>query len=412
MSRLLFIIKYALKRMTRDFIKTLILILVAAAFTILTSEISYSLERQYVKLDEAYANIVVEGFLSEKDGSEAKVYSKYIKMFDQSLGDFRAYIKDVCLKRSVNYIPNELFVLPDGERYPRIIGITRIKADTDLLPINGVEIEYFEDYDQSVFLTDSKVCIVSEALANNTLSGVPGINKDGFITLYAHIELATRERDTVNIPLKLKVIGTYTKGEKDIYCPWQVIAETLGSVLTGDLYSEGLKFTVTDNTLIDEFKTKASKTFVPTGYMGADKDTTKQYALTLMDDQLIQTISPLKKNISMLEKVKPILFILSAAIGFIACMLFIRNRKPEFANMRSMGTPKGVVFFEAFFEQSLFGITGTLTGIAIYFLIHGKGALFIVEDILIFLACYLAGATIAVINITRINVMKIMKAKE
>jgi hypothetical protein len=53
-----------------------------------------------------------------------------------------------------------------------------------------------------------------------------------------------------------------------------------------------------------------------------------------------------------------------------------------------------------------------LTGIAIYFLIHGKGALFIVEDILIFLACYLAGATIAVINITRINVMKIMKAKD
>jgi ABC-type lipoprotein export system ATPase subunit len=96
----------------------------------------------------------------------------------------------------------------------------------------------------------------------------------------------------------------------------------------------------------------------------------------------------------MLEKVKPIIFILSASIGFIACMLFIRNRKPEFANMRSLGTSKGLVFTEAFFEQSLFGITGTLIGIGIYFILHGSGAKFIAQDILIFIACYLAGAIV------------------
>ncbi|HPJ77111.1 MAG TPA: hypothetical protein PLS36_09760, partial [Clostridia bacterium] len=139
---------------------------------------------------------------------------------------------------------------------------------------------------------------------------------------------------------------------------------------------------------------------------------TMQYSLTLKDDLLIQTITPLTKNISMLEKVKPVIFILSAAIGFIACMLFIRNRKPEFANMRSLGTSKGLVFTEAIFEQLLFGITGTLIGIGIYFIFHGSKAQFIAQDILIFIACYLAGATIAVINITRINVMKIMKSNE
>jgi predicted transcriptional regulator len=135
MSRLFFIIKYALKRMTRDFIKTLILILVAATFTILTCEISYSLEKQYVKLDEAYANIVVEGFLSEKDGSEAKVYSKYIKMFDQSLGDFRAYIKDVCLKRTMIYVPHEKSNTSERPHSSYVIGITKIEADSNLPPI-------------------------------------------------------------------------------------------------------------------------------------------------------------------------------------------------------------------------------------------------------------------------------------
>lgn len=410
MRKFIFVIRYALRRMTRDAIKSLILILVAMSFTILISEISYSLEKQYKKKNEAYASIEVEGFLTQKDGSEAKVYSKYIKMFDQSLGEYKAYVKDICLKRSVNYIPSENYILQDGEQYPSVIGISRTKADINLLPISGVAIEYFENYDESVYMTNSNVCIVSSTLADGTLSGAVRVDEDGFISIYAYVEIATR--DMVKIPLKLKVIGTYTNGDKDIYCPWPVIVETLNTVLMGDLYSEGLKFTMNDNTLIDEFKEKASQIFVPTGYMGADKDKTMQYSLTLKDDLLIQTITPLTKNISMLEKVKPVIFILSAAIGFIACMLFIRNRKPEFANMRSLGTSKGLVFTEAIFEQLLFGITGTLIGIGIYFIFHGSKAQFIAQDILIFIACYLAGATIAVINITRINVMKIMKSNE
>jgi ABC-type antimicrobial peptide transport system permease subunit len=114
----------------------------------------------------------------------------------------------------------------------------------------------------------------------------------------------------------------------------------------------------------------------------------------------------------MLEKMKPVIFVLSAAIGFIACMLFVRNRKPEFANMRSMGTSKGLVFMEAFFEQALLGVSGVVIGVCIYFILHGLEASLEVMDILTFFACYLAGASVAVINITRINVMKIMKAKE
>jgi ABC-type antimicrobial peptide transport system permease subunit len=410
MSRFIFVIKYAIRRMTRDAIKSLILILVATSFTILTSEISFSLEKQYIRMDEAYENIEVEGFLTKKDGTEAKVYSKYIKMFNDDFGEYSSYIKDLCLKRSVYYLPSENYSLPDGSAYPNLIGISRTKADVSLLPVNKVEITYYENYDESAFMSDSDICLVSAQLAEGKSTGTPRIDKDGYITLYAYIELATREM--VKIPLKLKVIGTYTNGDKDIYCPWPLIAEILDFNLTGDLYSEGLKFTITDNMQIDEFKEKASKIFVPTGYMGDDKDNAIQYSLTLMDDQLIQTITPLRKNISMLEKVKPIIFVLSAAIGFIACMLFIRNRKPEFANMRSLGTPKKLVFTEAFFEQSLFVITGTLIGTGIYFLIHGTGALFNVGDILIFIACYLAGATVAVTNITRINVMKIMKSNE
>ncbi|HOD93439.1 MAG TPA: hypothetical protein PLT91_05425 [Clostridia bacterium] len=272
MRKFVFVISYALKRMTRDAIKSLILILVAASFTILISEISFSLEKQYTRMNEAYETIDVEGFLTMKDGTEAKVYSKYIKMFSETIGEYSSYIKDLCLKRSVYYLPSENYTPPDGEALPNLIGISRTKADVSLLPVNKAEITYYENYDESAFLSDSDICLVSAKLAEGKSTGTPRIDKDGYITLYAYIELVSREM--VKVPIKLKVIGTYTNGDKDIYCPWPVIVETLKIGFTGDLYSEGLKFTITDNLKIDEFKEKASKIFVPTGYMGNDKDTT------------------------------------------------------------------------------------------------------------------------------------------
>jgi hypothetical protein len=410
MKKSLFIVKYAIRRMARDAIKSMILILVALSFTVLTCELSYSLEKQYVKLGEAYENIVVEGFLTKKDGTEAKVYSKYIRMFNKVEGEYHSYIKDICLKRTVYYLPKEDYVLSEDEQLPCLIGISRVKADIDILPISGVEITYYEGFDETLFEGDQNICLVSDALAEGTLENMPKIDNDGYITIYAYIELFTREM--LKVPLKLEVAGEYTNGEKNIYCPWLLIEDILDNDYVGDMYSEGLRFTISENDRIDEFKDKASEIFVSTGYMGDDKDDVVQYALTVMDEQLVQTVTPLKKNISMLEKMKPVIFVLSAAIGFIACMLFVRNRKPEFANMRSMGTSKGLVFMEAFFEQALLGVSGVVIGVCIYFILHGLEASLEVMDILTFFACYLAGASVAVINITRINVMKIMKAKE
>ncbi|MBP7343176.1 MAG: hypothetical protein KA982_00395 [Clostridia bacterium] len=411
----MFIIKYALKRASRDITKCLILVLVSLSFTLLIAILSNSLQTQYMKLDDAYRSIEVDVSVTDKLGLETKVYSKYISLFNEENGTYYRYVKDLCLKRTIGYLVTDGSV-DHTEDIPSLIGITRIKADNSLSPMNGVNIRYEEGYDDTLFQGNEKVCLISEFLYNQFLenennldyTGIK-ITEDGYISIYGYLYLHTREY--VKLPITLRVAGIYTNGEESIYCPWVTMNELVNIENAGDLYSEGLKFTINDNFLLDQFKEEASEIFVPTGYLGEAIDK-MQYAMTIMDSKLIQTTTSLKKGINILEKMKPILYIISLCIGFVACLLFTKNRKPEFANMRSMGTPKGVVFFEAFFEQSLFGITGTLTGIAIYFLIHGKGALFIVEDILIFLVCYLAGATIAVINITRINVMKIMKAKE
>lgn len=409
-------LSYALKRMSRDAVKCLILILVTLSFTVLINELSLSLDTQYVKLDEAYSGLEVDAVITDTNGLETKVYSQYIDMFNEEDGQYSKYVRDICLKRTIEYLVHEGAHIDPEVELPSLIGITRVNADNNLSSINGVEITYFEGYDGSLFQSGGYVCIIPEYLYEEAVenaddihySGVR-IDEEGDIEIYGYVYLYTREY--VTVPLKLKVAGMYTNGEYDIYCPWLTMKEIAGIELAGDLYSEGLSFTIKDNLLLDEFKNKASEHFVATGYAGGSS-TGIQYAITVMDSQLIQTSTSLKRNISMLEKIKPILFVISAGIGFIACMLFIKNRKPEFANMRSMGTSKSAVFAEAFFEQSVLCLIGVSAGIGIYLLIHGSGTAVNITDVAVFFACYLSGASIAVTNITRINVMRIMKARE
>jgi hypothetical protein len=412
----MYIFGYALKRMSRDAVKCLILLLAALSFTVLINELSLSLDTQYGKLDEAYDGLLVDAVITDAKGITTKVYSEYIAMFDEENGQYGRYVKDICLKRTIEYLAHEGARIGPGDDLPSLIGISRVSADNNLSAINGVEITYMDGYDEKMFQSSGYVCIIPEYMLEQSIENADEANysgvrvtEDGYIEIYGYVYLYTREYATV--PLKLKVAGTYTGGGYDIYCPWLIMNEIAGLEFAGDLYSEGLSFTIKDNHMLDEFKKDVSEHFVATGYEGGAAGGI-QYAITVMDSQLIQTSTSLKRNISMLEKIKPILFVLSAGTGFIACMLFIKNRKPEFANMRSMGASKGSVFAEAFFEQSVLCITGVSAGIGIYLLIHGSSVAVNITELAVFIVCYLSGASIEVINITRINVMKIMKARE
>ena len=141
-------------------------------------------------------------------------------------------------------------------------------------------------------------------------------------------------------------------------------------------------------------------------------DTIYSFALTVHDRILIESTTAVRGEIRLLEILIPALLALSAGIGFVAGFLYIRNRKQEFAVMRSLGTGKCQVFMASFFEQFILVTAGTLLGMCLYMLIRGTSVAPNYMNILIYLLCYLLGAAIAVIRITRVNVMEIMRIKE
>ena len=250
----MFIIKYALKRASRDITKCLILVLVSLSFTLLIAILSNSLQTQYMKLDDAYRSIEVDVSVTDKLGLETKVYSKYISLFNEENGTYYRYVKDLCLKRTIGYLVTDGSV-DHTEDIPSLIGITRIKADNSLSPMNGVNIRYEEGYDDTLFQGNEKVCLISEFLYNQFLenennldyTGIK-ITEDGYISIYGYLYLHTREY--VKLPITLRVAGIYTNGEESIYCPWVTMNELVNIENAGDLYSEGLKFTINDNFLL------------------------------------------------------------------------------------------------------------------------------------------------------------------
>ena len=69
-------------------------------------------------------------------------------------------MKDVCLKASVYYSQGTGF-----SSRQKLIGITSVDAASELTPVSGNSITYFEGYDESIFTSNKAECLVSTAAA-------------------------------------------------------------------------------------------------------------------------------------------------------------------------------------------------------------------------------------------------------
>jgi ABC-type antimicrobial peptide transport system permease subunit len=137
-----------------------------------------------------------------------------------------------------------------------------------------------------------------------------------------------------------------------------------------------------------------------------------RYTFVMPKGNLDDVVKPIESDIRKLKIAEPFLFVLSVATGLVVSFMSTKNRKAEFAVMRSLGTGKAMVFFEAFFEQLLLCLTGMLLGIAVFFAIYRQNAVLVVWKIAVFFVCYMSGTAISVLNVALVNVMKIMKANE
>ncbi|OQA72574.1 MAG: FtsX-like permease family protein [Firmicutes bacterium ADurb.Bin248] len=291
---------------------------------------------------------------------------------------------------------------PEDDAQDRLLtGISRLAAAPLLAPEQGVEIEWLESWDETLFQSGASACLLPE--------GMLGLAKEGVLELIATLEDSADIGEPVEVPVGLTVAGTYAGASKTVYMPWAAMGALLAQAGFME-YTQSMSFTVADNLELDALKREAARFFASASL--SPGETPFQYALTVYDGILAESTGAVKKDIRLLEALIPLILALSALVGFAASFLFIRARQMEFAVMLLLGSGRAQVFLTAFIEQLALELFGALLGMLAYLALRGLGPFPAPGAPGIYLACHTAGMAAATLWLTRANVMLLLKAKE
>ena len=132
----------------------------------------------------------------------------------------------------------------------------------------------------------------------------------------------------------------------------------------------------------------------------------------MQDEIYLKSLKKLQDNLAILRIILPALVVITGCVGFLSAYLTNRRRKKELAVMRCIGIKRSGVFRQVFFEQSLLAVCGCGSGILLGFLL--KESFFFAIWVILgtLLAVNLLGAAIAALQISSVNVMKLMKVEE
>ncbi len=134
-------------------------------------------------------------------------------------------------------------------------------------------------------------------------------------------------------------------------------------------------------------------------------------AVVIEDKALADGLLSIRQHLSFLNLIIPIMLLLSGLIGFILSYLLTRNRLPEFAVMRSLGSKKIQVYLAFFLEQFFLLLIGFLP-VAVVLLARPEWLPAVGRNLYLFLAVYTFGIVIAIGLMGRSKVLDILFTKE
>ncbi len=136
------------------------------------------------------------------------------------------------------------------------------------------------------------------------------------------------------------------------------------------------------------------------------------YGVFIQDETYQSTLAELRSNLSILRLLLPILIVLCGCMGFLAAYLTTRGRVREFAVMRCLGLKRNSIFGQVFEEQAILAIMGATAGGIAGFLLEGSYSGRSDCQGRADLGYFPRRAAAASWNVTRVNVMKLMKVEE
>lgn len=396
----IYIIKYGITNISRNMPKSIALIAAALVLTISICIISQTIFIQRQSLESVYAQYAINVTIMDEfciDETNLRMPSKYYDIISQNVYGIKDYITDIKVRSIESRGCSYAFDLNgEAQLAGSVIGLTYLPDESEF----GYSFSMLSGYTESVLLDSEPVCIVPSTM----LEKISGQNAVIYMRLGEY-----------NDYISYKIVGTHEGELNDIYCSFKSYSENL-SRDEYSIYSFG--FALQNAKYNEDVASILKRYFIEPSIAGAVTRELNELRLPLKftyvmpKGNLDDVIKPIESDIQKLMIVEPFLFILSVAMGFVVSLLSTKNRKAEFAIMRSLGTGKATVFFEAFFEQLVLSIIGILLGIGVFFILYQSDTVLVLWKVLVFFACYMFGTAISVLNIAMLNVMKIMKANE
>lgn len=388
-------ISYLKARLLRRPTPALAVLLFAAALTVSLCALQASNDAAEARYEELYRTLPVEVNVTNLAGTKSDdlaIPGWVLELFNGEglfTMDLDEYVTDLQVRL----------------RYPimsgpgsTLIGISSLRIAPELAQENNGAVTWFPGYDESIFITEETVCIVSEQVAQQ-------IQEAELSFIYSPDPLSPPNEHSCT----LKIVGTYVSdsGSSMVFCPLAV-AEEVFQGLAADREIDAISARVIDNRKLDQFRLFAASWFAepnPTGTKTEwDFAGYKYYPYALdIDDSLLKAAENTLENSLFINGLCTwLIFGLSAGAGFFISFLMIRQRKREIALMRTMGTGQGSIFLGLLAEQMILVVLGITLG----------GCWFRwqpMERLTIFGGVYLAGLVTALAVFLRNNLILAIK---
>ena len=393
------VLKAVPRSLLRRGVRSLVVLAVSLVIALFLNMYGNAISQHEQTLDELHASIEVTGYIISLDGNTQglDIEEQTIKGLEES-----GFIREGIYTRKIwgmvgpwqelagTQLSNKIY------NSPRLIGANSIT--TFALPP-----EIMDGYDESLFASAEKVCLVSE----DSL-GLYGLAIGDELQYTA----VSDWRNVRHSSVSLKIVGTYESPFRPaaIYCPLDVVT-ALYRELDLPVLTDSASFILQNTQELNQFRELLENLNFINQQAGSGSDY-KQLSFIISDRLLKNATASVQSYIDFTTALYPVIYLLCAGIGFVVSYLLIRIRKPEFAIMRSLGTSKALTFLIFFAEQGVLCLLGAALGIFLTLATtqHISSQQFV--TVIGYVVLYLVGASIAILTMNRVNVMQILTAKE
>jgi len=410
----MFLAKAALRMLTRRKFKNLAVIGVSLALVLFINMYAESIVKHQAAINDLHAGIEVTGNITSHDGSsldDLDISGYVIGLLEES-----GFIAQGLYTRNLRFLQGPWPQLEPVELYltlvsaPKLVGATDIAAISSFASESAELPEYLEGYDQGLFSSKERVCIVSGNFLQEN-----GLELGDKIKLTVAENQKEIKDSYCHGTVILQIAGVYQSNKlynDPLYCPgeaMQDICREIGLTLAWD----SARFIIANTQQLNHFKALLRRLgFVSLNEVQGEEISEDRRGFIINDSILTDATAGVTGYIALSRILYPIIFLLCAGIGFVVSYLLVRLRKPEFAIMRSLGTSRAAGFMTFFLEQALLAVIGAGLGIILTLAIVQGNAPIQYAIIAGYLICYLVGAAIAISTLNRVNVIQILTAKE